>query len=925
MKRITKLAPKIVYIVTLFTLLFGMGFSGLYLAVGPDLPEVESIRQIRLQTPMSIYSKDGQLINEFGDIRRIPITIDDVPKDFINALLSTEDVRFYQHSGVDLKGVLRAIFKLAATGTKSQGASTITMLVARNYFLSREKRFSRKFTEMFVAWKLESELSKDEILEIFLNKIPFGHRSAGLGAAAEVYYGKRLKELSLAQLATLAGIPKGQSIYNPISIPEKARERRTHVLGRMLKEGHINNEQYTKANNAPVKTHRHGAKTTVSAPYVAEMVHLEIIKQYGLESAHSDGLKIFTSIDPTLQGYAQSALKDSLMEYDRRHGYRPVEHHYEIDETTTELNLQTWISNFPPLGKLIPALIVHVEDEFASIMLRDGTYGRIKIEDSKWARKYVDENYREYGKIKVMNDIVQKGDVIRVLKTDQFVKLAQTTLTTNSSTNIELQSEGTADNNSEESAEEGVIELGLDANKKEENILPIYQLSQIPDVSGGFVVLNPKNGAIEALAGGFDFSKDQFNMVTQARRQLGSNIKPFLYSSALAKDYSAASLINDSPIISSDISAGNFWRPENDNGKYRGPTTLRSALRRSVNTVAIRLINKIGPRYAKDYIESIGFPGKHMRAFPSLALGSASFTPLEVVSGYAVLANGGFKVNPWFIERIEDSNGEVLFEAEPITVCVECTEILKQRAQEESLLAEMKSEFADEFQTDITSDSTDKLDESINLSGDNPIDIDSKKTEVIDNKNGLPIAEEKIAERVIDERNLYILNSMLKDVIHKGTAWSTLNRLKSPLLKRNDLTGKTGTTNENKDAWFSGSNSRFVASAWVGFVDHSKKLGKSEFGGRAALPVWAKFMEKALKGMPEVHPPRPEGLIDVRIDLANGKLASASTKSSDFEIFRIENVPTEYSEEQVENIFDLFEAETTDSESDDEESDEIDF
>ncbi|MGB0494759.1 MAG: penicillin-binding protein 1A [Kangiellaceae bacterium] len=909
MKRITKLAPKFAYIVMLFTLLFGMGIAGLYLAVGPGLPEVESIRQIRLQTPMSIYSKDGQLINEFGDIRRIPITLDQVPQDFINALLSTEDVRFYQHSGVDIKGVIRAIFKLAATGTKSQGASTITMLVARNYFLTREKRFSRKFTEMFVAWKLESELSKDEILEIFLNKIPFGHRSAGLGAAAAVYYGKSLDELSLAQLATLAGIPKGQSVFNPISYPDKARSRREHVLGRMLSQGHINNEQYTKANNSPIKTYRHGAKTTVSAPYIAEMVHMEIIKQFGLETAHSDGLKIYTSIDPTLQSYAQNALKESLMEYDRRHGYRPVEQSYEINDSTSKTEMQTWVSDIARIGNLIPAIVTLIEEDFAKIMLADGSEGHINFSDSKWARKYVDENHREFGKIKTMSDIVQVGNIIRVLETDEILEAPEA---------LDKSSENTTDSNTKDANENSMLDeenLALNDELDMGEPMPtrIYLLSQIPDVSGGFVVLNPKNGAIEALSGGFDFSKDQFNMVTQARRQVGSNIKPFLYSSALAKNYTAASLINDSPIIASDISAGNFWRPENDNGKYRGPTTLRSALRRSVNTVAVRLINKIGPRYAKQYIESIGFPGKHMRPFPSLALGSASFTPLEVVSGYATLANGGFKIFPWFIERIEDSKGEILFQAEPVTVCTECIEMLEQIEQEKNLLAELQTELPEDLQSSSEANEIDA-----------EITDEALAEDLLPENSILPIAKDKIAQRVIDEKNLYILNSMLKDVIHKGTGWTPLNRIKSPLLKRQDIAGKTGTTNENKDAWFSGYNSRYVASAWVGFVDHAKKLGKSEFGGRAALPVWAKFMEKALDGMPETHPPRPDGLIDVRIDLENGKLASATTQSSDFEIFRIENVPTEYSETHEENPFDLMEAEPIDT-SEEEDEAEIDF
>lgn len=846
MKRITKLVPKILYIVTLFTLIVAMGFTGLYLAVGPDLPAVDTIRQIRLQTPMSVYSKDGQLINEFGDIRRIPITLDQVPQDFINALLSTEDVRFYQHSGVDFKGVLRAIFKLASTGTKSQGASTITMLVARNYYLTREKRFSRKFTEMFVAWKLESELTKNEILEIFLNKIDFGHRSAGLGAASQVYYGKTLDQLNLAQLATLAGIPKGQSVFNPISRPDKARIRRTHVLGRMLAEGHINQTQFEQADQAPIKTSRHGAETTVSAPYIAEMVHMDLIRRYGREAAHSDGLKVYTSVDPTLQGYAQEALKNSLIEYDRRHGYRPVEQHYEIDGSIEEAGMLAWIGDFSQIGDLIPALVINTNVDSAQILLADGSHGTVQLEDSLWARKYVDENHREFGKITDISQILLVGDVIRVFATKDPKSVKKT----------EPENDQLAQSDENLTATDDQTELAaID--------LPIYLLSQIPDVNGGFVVLNPLNGSIEALVGGFNFRKTKFNMVTQARRQLGSNIKPFIYSSALAKGYTAASLINDSPIIDWDSAAEVFWRPENDSEIYRGPMRLREALRRSINTVSVRLIRKIGPKYAKKYLEEIGFPGQHMQPFPSLALGSASFTPLEVATGYATLANGGYQIKPWYIERIEDSHGQILFQQQPIQVCEECLEIIEQHT-EQSLINQER------------------------------LIIDADKT--IYNLPLLAVAEDKIAPRVIDARNRYIIDSILKDVIHRGTAWTGLNRAKSPLLKRHDIAGKTGTTNDSKDAWFSGYNSQYVASAWVGFRDHSKKLGKREFGSVAALPIWRRFMEKALQGKKQKNFPRPEGMVDVKIDLVNGRLAGAYTLKSEFEVFRSEYVPTEYSE-----------------------------
>jgi len=789
------------------------------------------------------------------------------------------------------------------------------MLVARNYFLSREKRFSRKFTEMFVAWKLESELSKNEILEIFLNKIEFGHRTRGIGAAAEVYYEKPLSELSLAQLATLAGIPKGQSIYNPISHPDRALKRRTHVLGRMLKEEAITQEQYEVAINAPIKTTRHGAKTTVSAPYLAEMVHMDMIRRFGRDTAHSGGLKVYTSLEPGLQSAAQKALRVSLMEYDRRHGYREVEQHYDIDENTTQQDMLAWISDFSQIGNLIPALVIETQTEQASILLSDGSLGIIKLKDSLWAKKYIDENHRDSQKLTEISQIIQAGDVIRVEATDQFE-----TPSINKDETAEI---------TKEVAEETLPETANSGSQNAEQIddnLPtipraIYRLSQIPDANAGFVVLNPKNGAIEALVGGFDFNKNQFNMVTQARRQLGSNIKPFIYSSALNKGMTAATLINDSPIIDWDSSAGVYWRPENDSKVYRGPMRLRYALRWSVNTVSVRLIRKIGPAYAKKYLEKIGFPGQHMRPFQSLALGSASFTPLEVATGYAVLANGGYKIVPWYIDRIEDSHGKILFQQEPIQVCTECIKILEQQEKEKQLAAEMAVEqgldnsIVEDNQSSTKKTTNQAIQQTstaaeINTESSNkdqstqatnwPLDAEKPLVDL----PLLPVAKNKIAERVIDERNRYIINDMLKDVIHRGTAWRTLFNAKSPLLKRDDLAGKTGTTNEYKDAWFSGYNSQHVASAWVGFVDHSKKLGKREFGARAALPIWRRFMEHALKGAPQYTLPRPDGIVEVKIDLTNGKLAGANTEKADFEVFRIENAPTEYSEEAVENILD---------------------
>jgi penicillin-binding protein 1A len=924
MKRITKIAAKFGYIVTLFTICTAMGFTGLYLAVGPDLPEVETIREIRLQTPMSVFAKDGQLINEFGNVRRIPITLDQVPQDFINALLATEDVRFYEHTGVDPKGVLRAILNLATTGTKSQGASTITMLVARNYYLTREKRFSRKFTEMFVAWKLESELSKNEILELFLNKILFGHRAFGLGAASQVYYGKPLNQLNLPQLATLAGIPNGPSIFNPISKPKLAKQRRKHVLGRMLAEGHISQTEYEAADASPIRTQRHGAKTTVDAQYVAEMVHMDIIRQYGQEVAHSDGLKVYTSLNPTLQEFAQQALRTSLLEYDRRHGYREVEQHLDIAQMSEQERID-YISDFTQVGALIPALVTHTEGNMANILMPDSTKGIVLLEDSLWARKYIDENHRETTKLEDISQIFVVGDVIRVLPTQRqhhFNTDAEDS-TANDAEKPEQVSE--SESSSEESAA-NAEQLKL-VEEAISQTTPIYLLSQIPDVNGGFVVLNPNNGAVEALAGGFNYSNSKFNMVTQAQRQPGSNIKPFIYSAALEKGFTAASLINDSPYIENDVSAGNFWRPENDSGNYRGPTRLRVALSWSINTVAIRLIKKVGPKFAKQYLEQIGFPGSRMQPYPSLALGSASFTPLEVATGYATLANGGYQVKPWYIERIEDTNGQILFQQEPIQVCEQCLEMIaqkEQQAMEEQL--EREAQLALEGSTEqlqLSQSDTEETESRDSVKQSLSTEILANPTADLIPEPWLPVAEEKIAPRVIEARNRYIIDDMLKDVIHAGTAWNSLNRSKSPLLKRRDIAGKTGTTNDVKDAWFSGYNYKYVASAWVGFRDHSKKLGKSEFGGRAALPIWQKFMEKALDGVKQYNLPRPDGIVEVKIDLTNGKLASANTQKSNFEVFRVENTPTEYSEAPSENVLDELD-EVLDSETI-EESDEIDF
>ncbi len=839
MKYLLKALNRGGYAFALLALAGFMGFSALYLYLGPNLPNVESIREIRLQTPMTVLSKNGDLIAEFGDKRRIPVTLSEVPQTFIHALIATEDKRFYEHSGVDFWGVFRAIVTNITTGTKSQGASTLTQLVARNVYLNRKKTFTRKFREMFLAWKIESEISKDEILELFINKAHFSHRAYGLGAAAQVYYGKELSELALDEVAVLAGIPKGESIYNPISNPENALTRRNHVLGRMLAEGYISEQEHQEATSKPIYSQKHGTQAGVSAPYLAEMVRREMIETYGREAAYNNGYRVYTTIDYKLQQAAQQALRDSLREYDRRHGYRgPAQHLESLEELSLEQRLSL-LDSLPKAAELEVALVLTVETNSATLLLPDGSQYLLGWEGMEWAAPYINED-RKGAAPEVATDILKPGDVIHLL--------------------------AAGENN--------------------------WQLSQVPEVSGGFVALNPQNGAIEALVGGYDFNLNQFNMVTQARRQPGSNIKPFIYSAALEKGYTAASVLNDAPFVKEDITAEDFWRPKNDSGRYKGLTRLRDALRFSNNSISVRLMNAIGPKFAEDYLKQLGFPDEYMEPYTSLALGSASFTPLEVASGYAVFANGGYKIKPYFIERVETADEDILFQAEPVQVCEPCEERIKLLTEERLLSAEQTPDSANAEEPDIIAAS--ELGE-----------LDELHQPLIP-EPAMPVDPDKLAPRVVEKRNVFIINSMMKDVIHRGTAWRTLNNSQSPLLRRNDLGGKTGTTNDAKDAWFSGFNGDYVATAWVGFADYSKSLGNREYGGKAALPVWQRFMEMALAGKPENSMTQPEGIVTARINPDTGKLASSQTENAIFEIFRTEYLPEKESEDQqqVPVIFD---------------------
>ncbi len=742
--------------------------AGLYYLL-PGLPDTETLEDVQFSVPLRVYSREGSLIAEFGEKRRLPVRYEDVPEVVVNAFLAAEDDRFFEHPGVDWQGLVRAAMLLIQTGERTQGGSTITMQVARNFFLTPEKSYIRKLREILLALKIERELDKESILELYFNKIYLGHRAYGIIAASELYYGLPLSELTLPQAAMLAALPKAPSRINPITSPERALKRRNYVLRRMFELGKISEAEFQTAIKAPITAHIHHRAPDISAPYVAEMVRSQMVEKYG-DKAYTSGLKVYTTISDRLQKAADRALRKALLDYDRRHGYRGAEHHYDLDENTSESDWQEILAGYPTVGGVLhPALVIGVSERSAQIYLKDKGVMTLEWPGLEWARRYIDENHRG-PKPKSAQELLQIGDLIRIRETEN----------------------------------------GL-------------ELTQIPEVEGALVSMSPEDGAILALSGGFDFNHSKFNRVVQAHRQPGSSFKPFIYSAALEQGYTAASLVNDAPVVFDDPGLEDTWRPENYSGKYRGPTRLRSALAHSRNLVSIRLLRSIGIKKAIKYIARFGFDPEHLPKDLSLSLGSGAVAPLELARGYTVIANGGYLTRPWFIDRIETAEGEVVFKEKPDRVCRECD-----------------------------------LVEGEKLEG--------------------------VAPKVVDSRNMYILASMMRDVIRAGTGTRAL------VLKRGDLSGKTGTTNDQKDAWFSGFNTRIVTTVWVGF-DQIRPLGSQETGGRAALPMWIDYMRVALEGVPESLPEKPPGIVEVYIDKQTGLRARKGQKNAYLEIFREENVP----------------------------------
>ena len=796
-----------------------MAITGVYLYLAPTLPDAETLKDVDLQTPLRVYTADGLLITEYGEKRRTPITYQEIPPQFIDALLASEDDGFFEHSGIDLKGLARAVFDLVTTGRKKSGGSTITMQVAKNYYLSSEKTFTRKFTEILLALKIEKALTKEEILELYVNKIYLGKRAYGIEAASQVYYGKSITELNLAELAMIAGLPQAPSAANPIRSPERAISRRNYVLARMHNLGKISEAEFQQSIRQPATARYHGATSEISAPYVAEMIRQEMIRRYG-NKAYTSGYSVYTTINSARQRAANAALQKGLLKYDRDHGYRGAQTSYpviplsvpeapELEEWIAQADpakdvdwpqtLEAWEEKLRDLGDfgiIEPGVVMNATEEGAWV------YGIGKIRwlpfaGMTWAAPYLSVNSVGNAPENAL-DVISNGDLIWLESTSSGLKLAQ-----------------------------------------------------VPQAEGALVSMNPHNGAIEALVGGFSNSDNQFNRATQAERQPGSAFKPFIYSAALDNGFTTASLINDAPVVFKDASLESTWRPENYSGKFYGPTRLRQALYRSQNLVSIRILKQMGPATAVRYIQDFGFNPARLNKDLSLALGASAVTPLDMATGYSAFANGGYKVSPFVMQSIISDTGEVLYEANPT---------LAMAPPEEGATGNL-------------------IREGLN-DNDSPTEGESEQVESIE----VPTL---YAERIMSPENHYLTVSMMRDVVRRGTGRKAL------ALGRNDLAGKTGTTNDQKDAWFSGFNPDLVATVWIGF-DQPTTLGRWASGGGTALPVWVDYMREALDGAPEEHFEQPEGIVTVRIDPDSGLLASPGQKDAIFEYFKAGSAPTEY-------------------------------
>ncbi len=843
-----------------------LSLAGMYLYLSPALPSVESLKDVKLQTPLRVYSADHKLIGEFGEQRRTPIQYKNIPQGYIDALLAAEDEGFYSHNGVSIKGLVRAASHLLMTGEKKSGGSTITMQVTREFFLHRKKHFKRKFNEILLAIEIEKELSKAEILELYVNMIFLGNRAYGIQAAAEIYYGKAMADLSIAQLAMIAGLQQAPSINNPIANPAKAKMRRDWILSRMLELGKIDEATMRNAKQEPVTAEYHRHELDFSAPYVAELARQDAIKRLG-KSAYTDGYRVYTTINSELQGHAQNAVSQGLHAYDLRHGYKGPE--LRQAKATPEAQLKE-LKQRPSAYTLEAALIQEISENSLKVIFRDDSTASLDWTAlSKDLRLFVSEN-RTKAAPQNANELFNTGDIIR-LEAIEVIEATDTPSTANNS-----------------NTDEGTPEVPQ-GNQ--------WRLSQIPEVQAALVSIDAFTGDVLALIGGYNFDLSSFNRAVQAKRQPGSNFKPFLYTAALENNLTPATLINDAPIVFDDDQLESTWRPENSSGKFYGPTRLRKALYLSRNLVSIRVLRTIGVNAA---IKNLGRFNVNPEEIPknlSLALGSYAMTPFDVASGYAVFANGGYKVVPSIVSKIDSDDGTVIFQKPTTLICNSNSHGNSHRNNCDTLNAAHQSdeELDSESQTlkDLALESQDLENQSLknqSLKIDNREHNDTLEnngpnafsaTSSNDAQNAVQVIQ---APRVIAEDVAYLMDSMLKDVVQRGTA------TKAKALKRGDVAGKTGTTNGPIDAWFSGYAGGIATTAWVGF-DENQKLGVREFGGSAALPIWIDYMKEALKNKPQLHQVQPPSVVSVRIDPETGERARIDDPDAIFEVFRVNHAP----------------------------------
>jgi penicillin-binding protein 1A len=771
------------YLITPFITLIILGVvvvAAIYFYYTPQIPSVDELKNTQLQLPLRVYSKDNQLIAEFGQYRRRPVKYQQIPENLRNAFIAIEDARFYQHKGVDFRGIARAVVSALKTGHVRQGASTITMQVARNFYLSNERTLDRKLREALLAMKIEKSLSKEQILELYLNKIFLGKRAYGVGSAAEIYYGKKVQELTLAQSAMIAGLPKAPSRFNPVINPKRAKQRRDYILQRMLQLHYINTDQYQLAIKEPLTAKVHQVETQAYAPYMAEMARADAIKRFGEANIYKLGLKIYTTLDSKAQHNAITTLRKHLIKYTRRHGYRGAEDKIPLAKLKSTYksprDRQKLLKGYKVYAKLYPALVIKsTKKEAILTVLGQKQPIKLGLKQIKWARPYINENRR--GKTpKYVSQVLKTGDIVRVSQ---------------------------------------------DSKGK-------WQLTQLPKVTGALVSMNPKDGAIEAIAGGFDFRYSKFNRAIQAKRQPGSSFKPFVYAAALAKGFSPASTILNEPI---EI-PGSTWKPQNYGHDYGGPIRLRVALAKSKNLPSIRLLQEVGLGHTIEYARQFGFTDETLPKDLTLALGTGSATPLQMATAYSSFANGGYKVNSYFIRKIEDRTGQVIYQAEPETACENCDPLLGKQ--------------------------------------------DNNKTSV-----------KHPAKRIMAPHVHYQITSMLQSVTQMGTAARA-----SAMLGRHDLAGKTGTTDDQKDAWFCGFTPDLVTVVWVGF-DHIKPLGRHETAAGAALPIWIDYMKTALKGHKQKRWKVPRGMISVELDAETGMPPNAYTFETVNELLVQSQIPTE--------------------------------